>query len=282
MAGRLAQLRDVELLEQRVEIGFAPAPVRLHHFEHRADVVLDIEAAEDRGLLRQVADAEPGALVHRQRGDVVAVELDAAAVGLDQAGDHVEHGGLAGAVRAEQADRLAAAHIERDALDHRAAAEALLDAVGGEISALRLLLAAVAVAPALDRLRLRRCVGLARALPRRLRRLRPPFLNDGTSRRGPALRRRTAAKQRENIHRSTSRRMVRSSAMARRASLSDSPMVKGGIPARQRAINWTTARESAAAPVSACRCRAARCRAGTGPPRGRDRSCPLPPAIRRW
>ena len=133
MRRRLAQARDVEFLEQRVEIGFAPAAIGLDHFEHRADVVLDVEAAEDRRFLRQIADAEPRALVHRQRGDVVAVELDAAAVGVDQAGDHVEHRGLAGAVRAEQADRLAAPHVERDALHHHAAAEAFLDAVGGEI-----------------------------------------------------------------------------------------------------------------------------------------------------
>ena len=43
--------------------------------------------------------------------------------------DHVEHGGFAGAVRAEQADGFALAHIEADAFDHHAADEALLDAV---------------------------------------------------------------------------------------------------------------------------------------------------------
>src|SRR6202030_3124273 len=97
--------------------------------EHGADVVLDIEAAEDRGFLRQIADAEPGALVHRQLGDVAAVELDAALVGFDQPGRHVEHGGLAGAVRAEETDGFALAHIEADAFDHHAADEALLDAM---------------------------------------------------------------------------------------------------------------------------------------------------------
>ena len=84
--------------------------VALVDFEHGADVVLDVEAAEDRGLLRQIADAEPRALVHRQRRHVMAVERDDALVGLHQAGDHVEHRGLAGAVGAEQADRLALAH----------------------------------------------------------------------------------------------------------------------------------------------------------------------------
>jgi len=40
--------------------------------------------------------------------------MDATPVGLDQAGDHVEHGGLSGAVGAEQADRLAATDIKAD------------------------------------------------------------------------------------------------------------------------------------------------------------------------
>ncbi len=63
------------------EIVLAAALVRLDHLEHGANVFLDGEAAKDRSLLRQIADAEPRALVHRQRGDVVTVEFDAAAVG---------------------------------------------------------------------------------------------------------------------------------------------------------------------------------------------------------
>ena len=106
----------------------------LDHLEHRADVLLDGEAAEDRGFLRQIADAEPRALIHRQLGDVVAVELDRAAIGLDQPGDHVEHRGLAGAVRAEQPDRFAAAHIDADAAHDLAGAKALFHAMHSQIA----------------------------------------------------------------------------------------------------------------------------------------------------
>ena len=60
--------------------------------------------------------------------DVVAVDVDDAAVGLHQAGDHVEDRGLAGAVRAEQADRLAARHREAGVVHHRAAAVGLGEA----------------------------------------------------------------------------------------------------------------------------------------------------------
>ena len=88
-------------------------------------LLLDGQAAKDRGLLRQVADAEPGAPVHRHRGDVEAVDLDRALVDRHQPGDHVEAGGLAGAVRAEQPDRLAGAHADRHAVDDLAALVAL-------------------------------------------------------------------------------------------------------------------------------------------------------------
>ncbi len=77
MEGDLAQARDVELFEQRVELALARRAVRLDHFEHGANIVLNIEAAKNRGFLRQIADAEPRALIHRQRRHVVAVEFDA-------------------------------------------------------------------------------------------------------------------------------------------------------------------------------------------------------------
>ena len=99
----------------------------LHHFKNRADVVLDVEAAEYRWLLRQIADSQARPPVHRQRGDVAAVEGDAAFVRRQQPGDHVETGGLAGAVRAEQPHHLAALQREADTADHRPVAVALAE-----------------------------------------------------------------------------------------------------------------------------------------------------------
>ena len=93
--------------------------VGLGDLEHGHDVLADGEAAEDRGLLRQIAEAEDGAAVHGQAGNVLAVEQDAAAVGLHQAHDRIEAGGLAGAVGAEQAEHLAAVDAERDVGQHR-------------------------------------------------------------------------------------------------------------------------------------------------------------------
>src|SRR5262249_23563446 len=71
-----------------------------------------------------------GALIHRQAGDIVAVELDAAAVRLDQPGDHIEHRGLAGAIRPKQANRFAASHINAGAADPFAVAQALFQSMG--------------------------------------------------------------------------------------------------------------------------------------------------------
>jgi hypothetical protein len=92
-------------------------------FDHRLDVLLDRHAAEDRGLLRQIAEAHAGALVHRLGRDVLAVQPDRAAVGRDQAGDHVEAGGLAGAVGAQQARDLSALDMQGDVAHHLPLAE---------------------------------------------------------------------------------------------------------------------------------------------------------------
>ncbi len=58
---------------------------------------------------------------------------DLAGVGAHQADDHVEAGRLAGAVRPEQADDLAAADGEVHVLDDLARAVAFLQAAGGQL-----------------------------------------------------------------------------------------------------------------------------------------------------
>ncbi len=83
-------------------------------------------------FLRQVADAAPRALVHRQPGEVLTVQEHLAAVGMLQADDHVKARRLAGAVRPEQADDLAGAHLDADTLDDGATAERLREPLGSE------------------------------------------------------------------------------------------------------------------------------------------------------
>src|SRR6185437_15161344 len=94
-----------------------------------------VEAAKHAGFLRQVADAEPRPPMHRQGGDVGAVEADRAGVGPHQADDHVEGRGLAGAVRPEQPDRLAASQPDRDVPHHGPLLVGLADATGDQPAA---------------------------------------------------------------------------------------------------------------------------------------------------
>src|ERR1700677_255533 len=63
--GRLAQPRNVELFEQGIERRFARLSVGLVDLQHCPDVVLDVQAAENRGLLGQIADPQARALIHR-------------------------------------------------------------------------------------------------------------------------------------------------------------------------------------------------------------------------
>ncbi len=56
------------------------------------------------------------ALVHRQSSDVVALEQDAAGIGLEHAGQKIDHGCLAGAVRADQ--RVARTGLDLERADH--------------------------------------------------------------------------------------------------------------------------------------------------------------------
>ena len=130
--GALRNARDIEFLEQRFEHRLSRPTVGFVDLEHRADVVLDVESAEDRGFLRQIADSEPRPLKHRQPGDVMAVQFDFALVGFDEAGDHVEDGSLAGPVWPQQPHRLAPPHRKAHVLHHHSAAIALAEVMDGE------------------------------------------------------------------------------------------------------------------------------------------------------
>src|SRR5581483_6331208 len=116
----LAQVRDVQVFQELAETRLDRLRSKTLQLEDRLHVFLHREAAEHRILLRQVRDAEPRAAVDRQMRELRLVEEDAARVHRHEADDHVEAGGLAGAVRAEQPDHFAAPHFERHILHHGA------------------------------------------------------------------------------------------------------------------------------------------------------------------
>ena len=110
----LAQVGDPQILEERNEARFHLAFRHVLQLENGLHVFFHREAPEDGVFLRQVGNAEAGAAMDWQMGQLGAVELDAARVRGDQADDHVEAGGFSGAVRPEQANDLAARDLERD------------------------------------------------------------------------------------------------------------------------------------------------------------------------
>ena len=124
---------DAEVLHEFVRARFAFGFVEVGgEFEDGEDVVAHAEFAKDAGFLRQVGEAELGAAVHGQRGDVLAVQEDAATVGADEADGHVEAGGFPRAVRAEQADDLRGVHLVAGVFDDAAFAVVFFEVFGDE------------------------------------------------------------------------------------------------------------------------------------------------------
>ena len=81
-----------------------------------ADVLAD-RAVQQRGVLRHHRDLRAQAFL-RDRGDVLAVDQDAAALDVEEAQQQVDRGRLAGAGAADQPDLLARLHGEREAVEH--------------------------------------------------------------------------------------------------------------------------------------------------------------------
>src|SRR5688572_5181092 len=130
----LAQVRDVEVLEQLDQARLDLRRGQALQLEDRLHVLLNGEAPEYRVLLRQVRDAKPRAAVDRQVGELHGIELDRPRVDRHQADDHVEAGGLAGAIGSEQADHLAARYLERHVLHYGARLVALAQALRAQLA----------------------------------------------------------------------------------------------------------------------------------------------------
>ncbi|GAA3216905.1 hypothetical protein GCM10020256_19520 [Streptomyces thermocoprophilus] len=109
---------DALLLAAGELVGFLPGLLaQLDQLQHLLDLLLhalDAASAQTEGdVLEDVEVREEGVglehrvhgpLVRRQRGDVLVAEVDGAAAGFLQAGDHAQGGGLAAAGRAEQGE----------------------------------------------------------------------------------------------------------------------------------------------------------------------------------
>ena len=63
-------------------------------FQHCKNVVFNIHAAKNGRFLRQIPDAEPGAPIHRQAGDIAAINAYPSSLWRDQPSDGVKTGGF--------------------------------------------------------------------------------------------------------------------------------------------------------------------------------------------
>ena len=88
-----------------------------------ADVVGDRHAREQRDVLEGAADADVADAMRRLGQDALTFHQDVALARLVQPAQAIEQRGLAGAVRADQSEDLAATLIERDVVQRDDAAE---------------------------------------------------------------------------------------------------------------------------------------------------------------
>ena len=119
----LAIFGDAEALDEPLglgdELGPAQGPPQRKP-RARGDAAGDEEVVEharrreDLRHLEGARDAGDDDVARRQRGDVAPLELDRAAGRREIAGDEIDEGGLAGAVRADDADHLARCDLDLD------------------------------------------------------------------------------------------------------------------------------------------------------------------------
>lgn len=114
---------EIERREQRAQIGgCAPGVAICLRYVH---VLLHGQLQERfRGLERAI-DAAPRETVRLHAADRFSLEPHLAAIGRIKAGDNVDAGGLAGPVRSDQSQNLAAREMERHPVQRAKSAEAL-------------------------------------------------------------------------------------------------------------------------------------------------------------
>ena len=91
------------------------------------DVLEHGHVAKQRQILKRAADADLGDPVRRLVEDGLALKLNVAMVRRVEPAEAIEQGGLAGAVRADQAQEHALGHVERHVVERDDAAETHAD-----------------------------------------------------------------------------------------------------------------------------------------------------------
>ena len=120
---RAAQMVHAQVLQQarqpQLNLGLVQRRARARAFgialqlQHGAHIVFHVELAENRGLLRQIAQAQPRPAVNWHALNGIAINCDVARAGPHQAHNHVKRRCFARPIGAQQAHNLALADHQR-------------------------------------------------------------------------------------------------------------------------------------------------------------------------
>ncbi|MPM89056.1 hypothetical protein SDC9_136164 [bioreactor metagenome] len=116
----LCQMGKLQFGQQLFQPLLAFAPADRQRFQDGHYIVLHRKLPEYRRLLRQIPHAKPCPLVHRHVCDIQPAENQRSGIRLDKPHYHVETGGLAGTVGAQQPNHFARPHIYSGIVHHRA------------------------------------------------------------------------------------------------------------------------------------------------------------------
>jgi hypothetical protein len=122
----LAFAQDREVAQRALDVPRHGVAVTARVGAHQ-QVVAHRQQREDLAALGDVAQAQADDRSRISRGDVLAAEMHAAAVGVDDPGDRLQDRRLARAIAAEHGGDLALAHLQADAADRLDRAVGALD-----------------------------------------------------------------------------------------------------------------------------------------------------------
>lgn len=113
-------MTDVKLLEQLFQFFRTLLFVEIPSgFQDRQNIILHGHLAKNGGLLREIAKPFSSPAVHGQRSDVFIIDMNRAAILMNQPDNHVKTSGFTGAVRPEQSDDRTAFDGEGYIANHR-------------------------------------------------------------------------------------------------------------------------------------------------------------------
>src|SRR5664279_3459 len=130
VAAVLADDTQSELVNQPLLSLATFVPRNRLRFQHRENVVLDRQLAEDRRLLRQITDAEvPCPKVHGNIGNILVIDDYATGIAGDESNNNVEAGSFPGSVGPQKTNHFTLFYIETDAVDDPSSSVALADLI---------------------------------------------------------------------------------------------------------------------------------------------------------